>query len=452
MCRPPLGLVVGRLGPVLVAAMLVGASLSACSRDASPRAAAAVAASASAASPSTHDHAVTAGGSGQAGSAPAATGDAGPVAGPRLQALLAQHAVLAADMMRARLRRDPDFAQAAQAAVTRNTQALSTLVGSLFGADAATTFAPAWSGHVAELFAYAEARRAGNTDDLQRARERLVQAERQLGAFFAGASRGRLTPEAAAEGVRMHVDHLLGQADAYAAGDYAAAAVAYREGYEHAFELGGALARALLPAKDVAALSTPAWQLRANMTQLLGQHVALVVASLRAASGEGRDFTALGAELNRNTQGLSTAVGTLFGPAAATRFQSLWGDHVDGLMAVTVGTTRGDTAGRQEGERRLRAFEPALAAFFDTATRSRLGAAALAHAFAQHDRMLVDGVEAYQAKDYSKAHDLGNQAYDEMFEVAGQLSNAIRLTLASKLPKGGSQTGGGGTAAARGGR
>jgi hypothetical protein len=247
----------------------------------------------------------------------------------------------------------------------------------------------------------------------------------------------------------MHVDHLLRQADAYRVGDYPKAAVAYRQGYEHAFELGGALARALLPAKDVAALGAPSWQLRANMTQLLGQHVALVVASLRAASGNGRDFTSLGTQLNRNTQGLSTAVGTLFGPAAATKFQSLWADHVEGLMAVTVGATRGDTAGRQQGERRLRAFEPALAAFFETATRSRLRGAALAHAFAEHDRMLVEGVEAYQAKDYSKAHDLGNEAYDEMFEVAGQLANAIGLTLATKLPRGGSQTGGGGTAAVR---
>jgi hypothetical protein len=34
-----------------------------------------------------------------------------------------------------------------------------------------------------------------------------------------------------------------------------------------------------------------------------------------------------------------------------------------------------------------------------------------------------------------------------MFDLAAQLSNAIELTLGSKLPRGGSQTGGGGTAA-----
>src|SRR2546423_15035752 len=47
----------------------------------------------------------------------------------RLQALLGQHSVLAADMMRGRLRGDPDFAQAANAALGRNTDAMGDVVG-----------------------------------------------------------------------------------------------------------------------------------------------------------------------------------------------------------------------------------------------------------------------------------------------------------------------------------
>ena len=93
------------------------------------------------------------------------------------------------------------------------------------------------------------------------------------------------------------------------------------------------------------------------------------------------------------------------------------------------------------------AFEPALATFLNSATQNRIGADALARAYAEHDQMLLEEVEAYQSKDYTKAHDLGYQAYDEMFDLAGQLSNAVSLTLAKKLPKGGSQTGGGGMAA-----
>jgi hypothetical protein len=273
----------------------------------------------------------------------------------------------------------------------------------------------------------------------------LVQAEDALGSFFAGASKGRLKAAAAKAAVRMHVNGLLAQADAYAKKDYATAAMNYQHEFQHTYALGGTLAAALLPKKDAAALTTPGWQLRSNLTEALGEHVALVVAAMRAASGNSTsDFKGLGGALNRNTQGLSGAIGTLFGAPAAARFQSLWADHVDGLLTLTAASARGDTAGQEQGRKQLRAFEPALASFLNTATQSRIGATALAHAIAMHDQMLLDEVQAFQAKDYAKAHDLGYAAYNEMFDLSAQLSHAIQLTLGAKLPRGGSQTGLGG--------
>jgi hypothetical protein len=401
------------------------------------------------ASPAGHDHTAMAAAAVSSGSPTAAPGsaDEGAAAGVRLQALLGQHTVLAADMMRARIRRDPDFAQAAEGALTRNTQALGTLVGSVFGADAAATFSRAWSGHVTHLFEYADALQSGNVAGQQQARQQLQEAEWALGSFFAGASKGRLTAANAKAGMRMHVDGLLGQADAYAKSDYATADAAYQHGFQHTFAFGGTLASALLPKKDAAALAAPGWQLRANLTEALGEHVALIVAAMRAVSGTASgDFKGLGAALNQNTQTLSGAVGTLFGAPAAARFQSLWADHVDALIAVTSGAAAGDTAKQQEGQRQLAAFAPALATFLDTATASRLGADALAQAFGMHDQMLIQEVQAFQAKDYTTAHDLGYRAYDQMFDLSAQLSHAIELTLAKKLPRGGSQTGGGGMA------
>ena len=115
-------------------------------------------------------------------------------------------------------------------------------------------------------------------------------------------------------------------------------------------------------------------------------------------------------------------------------------------MTVTSASAQGDAVKQAEGQRQLRAFEPKLARFLDTATQSRIGADALAHAIAMHDQMLLEEIQAFQAKDYAKAHDLGYSAYDEMFDLAAQLSHAIQLTLGAKLPHGGSQTGGGGMA------
>ena len=372
--------------------------------------------------------------------------DEGAAIGVRMQSLLGQHTILASDMMRARVRRDPDFAQAAEAALTRNTQALTSLVSTVLGNDAGRQFADLWAQHVSQLYAYADAAAGGSGQEAAKtqARQRLTTLEQQLGDLLVAGSHGRLDASAARQQITMHVDGLLAQADAYAAKDYARADAAYDQDFQHGFAMGGAAASALLPKADAAALGTPTWQLRSALTQLLGEHVALVVASMRASTTNAEDFQALGSALNRNTTALAGALDTLFGAAAGRGFASLWADHVDALLDATQATAKHDTPAIDAAQTRLRKFEPALASFLSGALASRIGAEALAHALAQHDHMLVDEVAAYQAKDYTRAHDLGYQAYDQMYDLSAQLSHAIELTVGSHLPKGGSQTGGGG--------
>ncbi len=314
--------------------------------------------------------------------------------GVRLQSLLGQHTVLASDMMRARVRRDPDFAQAAEVALTRNTQALSSLVATVLGSDAGRKFSDLWAQHLTQLYAYADAAAGGSgqAGAKDQARRQLATLEQQLGDLLVAGSHGRLDAAAARQQVTMHVDGLLAQTDAYAAKDYARADAAYDHDFQHGFAMGGAAAAALLPKADAAALGTPTWQLRSGLTQLLGEHVALVVASMRASTTNEADFAALGSALNKNTTALAGALDTLFGPAAAHGFQSLWADHVDALLDATQATAKHDTAAVASAQTRLRKFEPALASFLSGALGSRLGADALARAFAMHDTMLVDEV------------------------------------------------------------
>jgi hypothetical protein len=451
----------GRVAAAVLAAAVLptGAALSGCdggSHSHSAGAAGAGAASpAASSSPAASASAGMAGmpgmtGSGTgAGATNAASSEDGAALGVRMQSLLGQHTVLASDMMRARVRRDPDFAQAAEVALTRNTQALSSLVATVLGSDAGQKFSDLWAQHLTQLYAYADAAAGGSGQAAAKAqaRRQLATLEQQLGALLVAGSHGRLDADAARQQITMHVDGLLAQTDAYAAKDYVRADAAYDEDFQHGFAMGGAAAAALLPKADAAALGTPSWQLRSGLTQLLGEHVALVVASMRAATSDSRDFDALGGALNRNTAALAGALDTLFGADAARGFQSLWADHVDALLDATQATAKHDSAALASARQRLHAFEPALASFLSGALGSRLGADALARAFAMHDAMLVDEATAYQAKDYTRAHDLGYQAYDQMYVLSAQLSHGIQLTLGAKLPKGGSQTGGGGMSA-----
>jgi len=364
----------------------------------------------------------------------------------RFESLLGQHSVLAADLMRSRIRGDDDFVQAANAALGKNTAAMTALVRQMFGAPAAQAFSPKWSQHIVALFAYAGA--VANQDESARkdAEKQLTAFEKDLGAFFAGASKGRLAPAAAQGAVVQHVRHLTEQADSYAKGDYATADAMYRMGYQHTYDLGLALANALLPAADAKTLSEPMWRLRSQLGRLLAEHAVLVEDVTRAAVTNTPDFDASGDMINGNTRDLTAAMDTLFGAAAAKRFQSLWSDHVDSLVEYAAGTAAENQVRKQRARDGLHDFEKKMADFLTTATGKRVSAKTLSAALLNHDEMLLRHADAYAARDYASAHDIAYDTYDHMFELARQLADAFGATVAAKLPHGGAQTGYGGMA------
>lgn len=374
---------------------------------------------------------------------------AAPSAGERalrLQALLGQHSVLAAEFMRGRIRGDENFAQSANAALGRNTDAMAQLLGELLGAATAKRFAELWQEHVVELFTYAGG--LADQDDAVRAeaREELLEYEQDLAGFFVGASHGRLTTRAANSAMRMHVDHLLDQADAYAARDYPAADRLYRESYRHTYDLGGTVAAALLPAKQAAALRTPIWRLRSQLGKLLAEHVVLVEDVTRAAVTAGPDFSAAGQTLNANTRDLASAMDSMFGAAAAREFQSLWAHHVDQVVAYAAATAARDSARREQARASLHAVEGRLAAFLEGATGKRLRSTSLTDALLAHDQMLLRHAEAFAAKEYGTAQEMASETYDHMYELARLLAGAFGATVAARLPVGGAATGDGGMA------
>jgi hypothetical protein len=393
------------------------------------------------------------GGMSGAMAAPGAPGALNPTAGEspadkalQLEALLGQHSMLAADLMRGRIRGDDDFGQAANAAVTRNTDDLGKVVGSLFGDDAATAFRGLWTDHVTALFNYSRGLATNDTGVRDDAKAQLVDFENKLADFFSSASQGRLSDAAARGAVQTHVEHLTEQADAYAAKDYAKSDELYRETYAHTFDLGHTLAATLLPADQAATLEQPSWRLRSALDRLLGEHVALAVGALRAGGTNSPDFPAAADALNGNTRDLAAAMGTLFGPAAGQQFLSMWADHIDQLVSYTAGVAGNDPAKRDAATAKLREFEGRMATFLASATGDKVQASDLAKAYLGHDEMLTQQVDAFAGRDFPRAHDLAYSTYQDMFAISGQLADAFGETVAARLPRGGAHTGGGGTA------
>jgi hypothetical protein len=364
----------------------------------------------------------------------------------RLQALLGQHSVLAAEVMRSRIRGDDDFVQAANAALGKNTGAMTELVGQLFGEATAKAFAPKWSEHIVELVAYSGALADQDDAARERARQKLVGDEVELADFFAGASQGRLPRKAAHDAVAMHVEHLTAQADAYAARDYATADRMYRQGYQHTYDMGLALAGALLPTADAATLQQPLWRLRSQLGKLLAEHAVLVEDVNRAAVTNAPDFDASAASINENTKSIAGAIDTLFGASAAGQFQTLWAGHVEQLVEYGAATAAKDTARQVRARTSLRDFEQRMGTFLGAATEHRLSDADLARALLAHDGMLLRHADAYGERDYATAHDIAYQTYEHMFELAKQLADAFGESVAARLPRGAAQTGYGGLA------
>ncbi|GAA3337282.1 hypothetical protein GCM10020358_12970 [Amorphoplanes nipponensis] len=367
----------------------------------------------------------------------------------RLQALLGQHSILAADLMRSRIRGDDSFVQAANAALGENTEAMTDLVGQLFGPATGRRFGPMWSQHVVSLVTYAAAVADQDAGALTRARRELVEYEEQLADFFAGGSHGRLSRPAARAAILMHVDHLTRQADAYAAGDHATADRLYRQSYQHTYDLGLTLAEALLPAADRATLRQPIWRLRSQLGKLLAEHAALVEDVTRAAETGGPDFDAAAEMINGNTRDVAAAVDTLFGAAAARRFQALWASHVEQIVAYAGATAAGRNDRKERARASLRDFERGLAAVLAPATGGRMTPAALSAALTEHDRMLLRHADLYAAKDYQGAQEVAGRTYQHMFDLARRLADGFGAEVASRLPRGGPETGQGGLAGPR---
>jgi hypothetical protein len=360
--------------------------------------------------------------------------------------LLGLHALLAVRQMRSVVATAPDVGQAAGVALQQNTDGLTRLVGSAYGGAQADGFTKLWQRHLGDLMAYAKGVAGHDTSATKTERAALLADADAYGSWLAGASRGRVRANDAAAGVRMHVEELMDQADAYAARDYGRAYRIERQAYEHMFTAGSGLATVSVTPEVAVGLDTPPERLRSAFAMLLGEHLELIVDAQRATFAGAPQFQAAGAQVNANTTALTKAMAALVGPAKAAEFQTAWANHVEGLLAYTAAVAGNDQNAKTVAKQNLDGFAERLALYFSDIVKNVLASDPLTEAITAHDTHLIDHVDAYAAKDYPRAQQMELEGYGQMLEVANTLVSAIQRTVKPQLPAGGSQTGGGGMA------
>jgi hypothetical protein len=364
----------------------------------------------------------------------------------QFEQLLGQHTLIAVRLMRSVVAAAPDR-QAAIASLQDNTDALSRLVASAYGSAQADRFTQLWQRHIADLLAYANGVASNNASAKQTARDGLLAYCDAYGAWFAQASKGRVRAGDAVSGVRLHVEDLMTQLDAYAARDYDRAYRIEREAYEHMFTAGATLAKASVTPELAVGLDAPPAKLRSAFAMLLGEHMELIVDAQRATFAGSPEFKAAAAQVNANTTALTQALAAIVGPRKAAEFQAAWADHVDGLIAYTAAVAGNDQAGKAAAQKQLENFAISLAVYFSGIVRDQRTFIPLTAAITMHDTHLTNQADAYAAKDYGKAQQLELDGYRQMLGVANTLVDAIQRTVRPGLPVGSAQTGGGGTAA-----
>jgi hypothetical protein len=367
----------------------------------------------------------------------------------QLEQYLAQHTLLAMRQMRSVLTANPDYRKAADVELQEYTGELAGMVGGAYGDAQGERFRRIWEQAIAHFSAYADAVAGGDAEARQQARTALGADAGAYGAWLAAASEGRVGAGDAAAVMRTHVRQLMDQADDYAARDYDRAYQVERAAYEHMLQAGTSLARASFPPRTAAALDAPAEELRAGFAMLLGEHMQLIIDAQRATFAGAPEFRAAAAQVNANTAALTRGMGAVVGPRKAAEFQAAWANHVEGLLAYSTAVAGNDEAAKAAAREEMRGYSSRLALYLSDVVRNELPLAPITSALGEHDQHLVDQVDAYAAKRFDTAQAMELEGYEQMLGVANTLVGALQRTVRPRLPVGGSQTGGGGTARRR---
>jgi hypothetical protein len=158
--------------------------------------------------------------------------------------LLGEHMELVVDAQRATFAGSPEF-DAAAAQVNANTATLTKAMSGIVGPKKAAEFEAAWANHVEGLMAYTAAVAGKDEAAKTVAKENLDAFAERLALYFSDVVRNVLATDPLTDAITAHDAHLINQADAYAAKDYARAQQVQDEGYSQMVGVANVLVDAI---------------------------------------------------------------------------------------------------------------------------------------------------------------------------------------------------------------
>lgn len=150
------------------------------------------------------------------------------------------------------------------------------------------------------------------------------------------------------------------------------------------------------------AVATPAATLTRDLTSLLAQHeyhAGLAVYTAVQAKGDLKDPTVQAAvlSLDKNTQALAGAVGSIYGDAAEQQFLKLWRAHIGFFIDYTLGKATGDAQMAQTAQKNLDGYRNDFGALIEGATEGALTQDQVAEALVPHVESTSAAIDAVVA-------------------------------------------------------
>ncbi|AEI42073.1 copper amine oxidase N-terminal domain-containing protein [Paenibacillus mucilaginosus] len=171
-------------------------------------------------------------------------------------------------------------------------------------------------------------------------------------------------------------------------------------------------------------VNSPASDLRATVDRLLGEHALLAILAMQKGIDGAADFNDAAAALDKNSDELSDAIGSVYGKEAGDQFRVLWKKHIPFFVDYVKATAANDEAGRKTAVDELVEYAGEFGAFLESANPNFKQADIVA-SLKGHVSTLITAFDKYNAKDYTAAYASVREAYGHMFMTGDYLASGI---------------------------
>jgi hypothetical protein len=183
------------------------------------------------------------------------------------------------------------------------------------------------------------------------------------------------------------------------------------------------------------AASTPAADLRGELTALLQEHVYLAGIAIDTGVRDGlssRSYKAAATQLDANSKAVAAAMGDLYGATAQRQVLRLWRRHIRDYVTYTRGRIAGNTRTQRRAKADLADFVNDFTTLL-TQTIPTLDPAATKQVLTVHGNRTISAINATVAKS-TRVYRLLRQGSDHMVMVADVLSQAIAKQFPQQFP------------------